>query len=146
MEISGFILPGAPGIAQKKQPGLLPPLTLAYMGDTIYDLFVRRRLIEQTDKSPHELHLAAAKLVCAAGQAGAFRLVEGMLTSEEAAQYRRGRNAHSGTVPKNASVADYHTASGFEALVGYLYLSGRTDRLTELMDIALKGSDAPATT
>ena len=117
------------------------PLTLAYVGDTVYDLYVRTHLFDTLDATPHMLHMTAAKHVCAAGQAAAFRRVEPMLTDEERAVYKRGRNAHSGTLPKNASVADYHTASGFEALIGWLYLSGQDARMTQLMRRALSQED-----
>lgn len=113
------------------------PLALAFIGDTVYDLYVRTHLLDTLSATPHKLHLAAAKCVCAAGQAAAFRRVEAELTQEELTQYKRGRNAHSGTLPKNASVADYHTASGFEALIGWLYLSGQDARMTQLMRRAL---------
>lgn len=117
------------------------PLTLAFVGDTVYDLFVRTYLLDTRDATPHTLHMAAAKLVCAAGQAAAFRRVEAELSDEELTQYKRGRNAHSGTLPKNASVSDYHTASGFEALIGWLYLSGQDARMTQLMRRALSQED-----
>ncbi|MEG1523963.1 MAG: ribonuclease III domain-containing protein [Clostridia bacterium] len=118
----------------------IAPLTLAYVGDTIYDLFVRTRLIDSQSLTPHGYHMAAAKCVCAAGQAAAFRRIEALLTEAELTVFKRGRNAHSGTVPKNANVADYHAASGFEALIGYLYLTGEDARLTELINGALEGA------
>ena len=121
----------------KKDPKMLAPLVLAYIGDTVYDLYVRTMLITLQDSTPHKLHLAAAGYVCAAGQAKAFRKVEGLLSEEEQAVYRRGRNAHSGTVPKNAAVSDYRTATGLETLIGFLYLSGSDARLGELMKFAL---------
>lgn len=118
-------------------PKQLAPLTLAYIGDTVYDLFVRACLVHEQERTPHALHIAATKYVCAAGQAAAYRKIAALLDEEEAAAFRRGRNAHSGTVPKNASVTDYHTATGLEALVGYLYLKGQDARLIELMRLAL---------
>ena len=121
----------------RQDPNLLSPLALAQVGDTVYDLFVRTMLLDTMAATPHKLHLAAAKLVCAAGQAAAFRRVEGALSQQELSIYKRGRNAHSGTVPKNASVADYHTASGFEALLGYLYLSGQDQRMAQIMGMGL---------
>ena len=124
---------------RRRDPKQIAPLTLAYAGDTLYDLFVRSYLIGTKDAGPHELHLMAAKYVCAAGQAAALHRVEATLTDEELSAYKRGRNAHSGTVPKNASVSDYHTASGFEALLGYLYFSGRDERLKQLMTTAIGG-------
>ena len=76
-------------------------------------------------------------MVCAAGQAAAYRRMEQSLTTEEAAVFKRGRNAHSGTMPKNASAADYHTATGLEALIGWLFLTGSDARLNELMQYFL---------
>ena len=117
----------------------LAPLTLAYIGDTVYDLFVRTRLISAARMTPHGYHAAAAKLGCAAGQAAAYGRIEPLLTEAEKEICRRGRNAHSGTLPKNALPGDYHLASGLEALMGYLYLSGEDARLSLLMDRALEG-------
>lgn len=114
-------------------PRVLSPLALAQIGDTVCDLYARVYLNDQFARSPRELHLAASEYVCAAGQAAAFRRMEPHLTAEETAVYKRGRNAHSGTMPKNGSAADYHTATGLEALVGWLFLSGNDARLGELM-------------
>ena len=129
-----------PAARDGRNPRQLAPLTLAYVGDTVYDLYVRTRLIETRDDTPHGYHAAAAKTVCAAAQAAAYRRIEPELTEEERAVFRRGRNAHCGTVPKNANVTDYHAASGFEALIGYLYLSGADERLNTLMNRALEGA------
>ena len=114
-----------------RPPALLNPLVLAYIGDTVYDLYVRTYLIHKTDFKAHGLHVRAASHVCAAAQAGALSRIKDMLTDEELAICRRGRNAHVNTVPKNAT--------GLETLVGYLYLSGRDERLNGLMSIILKG-------
>ncbi|NLI53720.1 MAG: ribonuclease III [Clostridiales bacterium] len=116
-------------------PRQLSPLALAQIGDTVCDLYARIYLNDQFARSAHELHLAASKYVCAAGQAAAYRRMERLLTEEEAAVFRRGRNAHSGTMPKNASAADYHTATGLETLIGWLFLSGADARLSELMTL-----------
>lgn len=115
----------------------LPALTLAYIGDTVYDLYVRTYLVQSGGGGAHALHLAAAKHVCAAGQAAAFRRMEPQLTEPERAVFRRGRNAHSGTVPKNASIADYRTATGLETLLGFLYLTGNDARMGALMALAM---------
>ena len=115
----------------------LSPLSLALIGDTVCDLYASVCLTDEFARSPRELHLAASRMVCAAGQAAAYRRMEPMLTPEEAAVYKRGRNAHSGTMPKNASAADYHTATGLEALIGYLFLTGADGRLGELMQYFL---------
>ncbi|MBQ3108568.1 MAG: Mini-ribonuclease 3 [Clostridia bacterium] len=122
----------------EKDPRQMAPLVLAYIGDTVYDLYMRTRLVLKTDSTAHGLHMAAAKLVCAAAQAAAYRRMADALTEEETAVFKRGRNAHMGTVPKNASIADYRAATGLEALMGYLYLCGRDERIEELMSLALK--------
>lgn len=129
------------GPTVQKDPTLLGPLVLAYIGDTVFDLYVRTQLVLTTDLTAHGLHLSAAKRVCAAAQARSLRLIEGSFTEEEAAVYKRGRNAHMGTVPRNASIADYRTATGLEAVVGWLYLKGNDARMTELMRMILDGTD-----
>ncbi len=118
-------------------PLSLPALTLAYLGDTVYDLYVRTALAETLRLPMRALHLEAAKHVCAAGQAAAYRRIADTLSEEEQAAFRRGRNAHSGTVPKHADVRDYRVATGLEALLGHLYLLGRDARIGELMHLAL---------
>lgn len=123
--------------AAHKAPAQLPILNLAYIGDTVFDLYVRTMLVSDVDARVHELHLMSTKRVCAGGQAQAFRRIEPMLSEEELGIYKRGRNSHMGTVAKNASIADYRTATGLEALIGYLFLCGRDDRLTELMKLML---------
>lgn len=87
---------------RRRDPRQMSPLVLAYIGDTVYDLFVRTLLLERSDATAHGMHIEAAKRVCAAAQAEAFRRVEPLLTEEELAVFKRGRNAHMGTVPKNA--------------------------------------------
>ena len=124
-------------------PRQLSPLALAQIGDTVCDLYARIYLNDQFARSPHELHLAASKYVCAAGQAAAYHRMELHLTEEEAAVFRRGRNAHSSTMPKNASAADYHTATGLEAMVGWLFLSGADARLSELMTFYFPPEEKP---
>lgn len=118
------------GAKYPKDPKQLGPLVLAYIGDTIYDLFVRTELVDSTTLTAHGLHIGAAKRVCAKAQAAAFRRIEALLTDDESAVFRRGRNAHMGSVPKNAAIIDYRIATGMEALVGYLYLSGKDERLS----------------
>lgn len=127
------------GIDDSGAPQNLPVLTLAYVGDTVYDLYARTKLLHALDTDVHQLHLAAARLVCAHGQAEAFFRIEPLLTQEELAVFKRGRNAHSGTVPKNANVTQYRIATGLEALLGYLYLTGADERLDEIMANALGG-------
>lgn len=126
---------GAPASGDPTQLG---PLVLAYIGDTVFDLYVRTKLVRSTSLTAHGLHMAAAKRVCAAAQAESFRKIEALLTEEEAAVYRRGRNGHIGTVPRNASIGDYRCATGLEAVIGWLYLKGSDARLSELMRIILE--------
>jgi len=126
------------GIDRPTAPQALPVLTLAYIGDTVYDLYARTKLLHERDADVHALHQEAAKLVCARGQAAAYFRIAPDLTPEEVAVFKRGRNAHSGTVPKNAGVTEYRIATGLEALLGHLYLSGADERLDQLMGKALE--------
>ena len=119
--------------APVRDPRQLSPLVLAYVGDTIYALYVRTQLILTTDATAHGLPMQAAQRVCAKGQAEALRRIWDQLTEEEQGVYKRGRNSHMGTVPKNAAIQDYRAATGLEALLGYLYLGGQDQRLTQLM-------------
>ena len=121
-----------------EDPRQIPALNLAYVGDTVYDLYIRAYLIHTHPETVHNLHLLSAQMVCAQGQARAFFALEPMLTEEELAIYRRGRNAHSGTVPKNANVTDYRVATGLETLLGHLWVLGREERVDELMAVALR--------
>ncbi len=121
-----------------EDPRQIPVLNLAYVGDTVYDLYVRAYLIHTHPETVHNLHLLSARMVCAQGQARAFFAMEKQLTEEEVSIYRRGRNAHSGTVPKNANVADYRVATGLETLLGHLWVLGREERIDQLMAIAVQ--------
>lgn len=114
------------------------PLALAFVGDTVYDLYIRTMLVDTMDAVPHEMHVRAASFACAAGQAEAYRRIEPELSEQERTVFRRGRNAHSGTVPKNASVSDYRTATGLETLIGWLYLNDRDERLNQLFQRILE--------
>lgn len=116
-----------------KEPRLMSPLVLAYIGDTVYDLYVRTQLLLTCDATAHGLHVMATKRVCARAQAEAVQRILPTLTEDEQYIFRRGRNSHMGTVPKHAQMSDYRAATGLEALLGYLYLKGEDDRLNELM-------------
>ena len=124
-----------------EDPRQIPALNLAYVGDTIYDLYVRAYLIHTHPETVHNLHLLSAQMVCAQGQARAFFALEPELTEEELCVYRRGRNAHSGTVPKNANVADYRVATGLETLLGHLWVLGREERIDQLRAIAVQANE-----
>lgn len=116
----------------------LSPLTLAFIGDTVFDLFVRERLICQGNRPVNKLHNSAAKTVNAASQAKAMKKIMDCLSDEEQAVFRRGRNSHVNHKAKNATEGDYHYATGFEALFGYLYLKGETERLRELFRMIIE--------
>lgn len=108
------------------------PLTLAFIGDSVFELMVREALVKEANRPTGDLHQEKVKFVNAAAQAAAYHLIENDLTDEEQDVFRRGRNAHTTHTPKNMTNADYHTATGFEALFGYLYLEKREERLLEL--------------
>lgn len=113
------------------------PLTLAYIGDAIYDLVIRTMLVEKGNAPVNTLHRKASGMVKAEAQKDALRRMEEQLTEEEQSVFRRGRNAKSYTSAKNASIADYRIATGLEALMGYLYLSGQLERLLYLIKLGL---------
>ena len=110
------------------------PSTLAFMGDSVYSLLVRERLCD-VNRPSGILHSMSVKLVNAKAQAEAFKVIESNLSEDEVSAYKRGRNMHVSSVPKNSSVADYHSATGLEALFGYLHLSGNKNRANELFGI-----------
>ena len=107
---------------------------LAYMGDAVYEVYIRQWAMASGQPAADKLHAMAVPFVKASGQARAVReLMKGFLTEEELAIYKRGRNAKSYTSAKNASILDYRKATGLEALIGYLYLSGREERVLFLI-------------
>lgn len=110
----------------------LSPLTLAFIGDTVFDLLVRSELVCEANRPVNALHKSASKKVCAAAQAEGIKKILPLLTEEEEAVFKRGRNSHTGGIPKNASSADYHYATGLESLFGWLYLNGQNERIMEL--------------
>lgn len=114
---------------------MLSPLNLAFIGDTVFDLFVRETLVCQANRPVNKLHRKATNLVKASSQARAVERIKERLTQQEQSIIRRGRNAHSNHKAKNMSEADYHTATGLEALFGYLYLKGELDRLREIFQM-----------
>lgn len=113
------------------------PLTLAYIGDAIYDLVIRTMVVEQGNSPANKLHKKTVSYVNARVQAKMIDALEGELTEEEAAVYHRGRNAKSYTAAKNASIIEYRKATGLEALCGYLYLQGRQERMLHLIHEAI---------
>lgn len=109
------------------------PLTLAYIGDAIFDLIIRTVIVENGNAPVNKLHKKVSKLVQATAQAELYYLIQDQLSQEEMAVYKRGRNAKSFTSAKNAGIVEYRTATGLEALMGYLYLTDQTDRIIELI-------------
>ncbi|SDZ25482.1 ribonuclease-3 family protein [Proteiniborus ethanoligenes] len=116
---------------------MLSPLQLAYVGDAVYELFVRTYLLGTKNISVNELHKEAIEFVKAKAQADIIHNLEDKLTEEEWQMVKRGRNAKSGSAPKNANLLDYKYATGFETLVGFLYLTERYDRILEIFSIII---------
>lgn len=119
------------------------PLTLAYIGDSIFDLIIRTVVVERGNEPANKLHHKTVKYVKAETQSAMIQALLPDLTQEETAVYKRGRNAKSYTSAKNASIGDYRKATGLEALVGYLYLTGRPERVIELIITGLQKINMP---
>ena len=120
-----------------EKPELLNPLVLAYIGDAVYEVYVRIHIAKKGAAKTNALHKESIAFVCAKAQADSLAGIEEYLTEEELNIVRRGRNAHSNTIPKNASIADYKKATAFEALIGYLFLKNDIERLEEIVRIAV---------
>lgn len=121
----------------------LSPLTLAFLGDAVFELFARERLVCMGSRPVSELHRLAVQDVCCGAQRDAAKRILPCLTEKEAAVFRRGKNAHPGHVPKNADPSDYHEATALEALFGYLYLTGNIGRLRDLFETIKAGQASP---
>lgn len=118
------------------------PLTLAYIGDGVYDLVIRSIVVGRGNTKPHLLHEKTSSVVKAKAQSAMIDFMLPEMTKEEEHIYRRGRNAKSVTMAKNATMTEYRRATGFEALIGYLYLTDQTDRMLDLIAIGLAGIQA----
>ena len=114
------------------------PLTLAFIGDCVFDLVIRSVIVCRANRQPNKLHKLKANVVKAQTQSEMAKALMEDMTEEEAAVYKRGRNAHSFSSAKNASIQDYRRATGLEALAGYLYLLNRSDRILELISLGLR--------
>lgn len=119
--------------ARKQDIRAYSPLTLAYIGDAVYDLIIRTVVVEQANRPANALHRITVKYVSATAQSKMVQALMDRLTEEEQAVYRRGRNSKPHTTAKNASTADYLKATGFEAVLGYLYLTDNMPRVLELV-------------
>ena len=124
--------------AGQGQVGQISSLGLAYLGDGVYELMVRAYLCLRGKATNKGLHRAALDYVAAPAQARRVQKILPLLTAEEQDVFRRGRNSHTAAIPKGASVAEYHTATALEALFGWLYLRGETDRLNELFTLMME--------
>ena len=113
---------------------IMSPLTWAYIGDSIYEVFIRMNLVNTTKLKPHKLHIESIKYVKAKAQAEILMRIENELTDKEKEIVKRGRNAENHHLPKNATVQEYMYSTGFEALIGYLYLTKQDERLEYILN------------
>ena len=116
---------------------MMAPLVWAYVGDSVYELFIRTHFVNNTKLNPHKLHIEGIKYVKAAAQAEILNRIYEKLNEEEKDIVRRGRNAKTHHLPKNANVQEYMHATAFEALIGYLYLTKKDERLNEILEMCL---------
>ena len=119
-------------MTEQENPNLYSPLTLAFLGDAVYELCARAHVVAQQNRPVGELHQQVVTLVNAGAQSAALERLLPLLTPEELAIFKRGRNASASSVPKHAEIADYRRATGVEALFGYLFLKGERQRLEML--------------
>lgn len=115
----------------------MSPLTWAYVGDGVFELFIRTHLVNTTRLKPHMLHIEAIKYVKAEAQGKILNKIQEQLTAEEKNIVRRGRNAENHHLPKNATVEEYSYSTAFEALIGYLYLTKQDKRLNEILNMCI---------
>ena len=116
-------------LLEGRELGTYSPLTLAFVGDCVFDLIIRTVIVERANQTPNKLHQKKSNVAKAPTQAALAEVLWEQLTEEEQSVYRRGRNAKSGTGAKNASIADYRKATGLEALIGFWYLTGQSHRM-----------------
>ena len=126
----------------KREINQISALGLAHCGDAVFELLVRSWLCASGRATAQNLHRATVSYVCAPAQAARMERMLPLLTEEEAAQYRRGRNAHVHMIPKHATHREYAMATGLECLFGYLYLSGQTGRINELFQLTMEDANA----
>ena len=119
----------------KEDVELMSPLTWAYIGDAVFELYIRNKLINETNLKPHKLHIEAIKYVKAKSQAEKLSEIYETLTEQEKDIVRRGRNTQNHHLPKNSNVQEYMYATAFEALIGYLYLTKQHTRLKEILNL-----------
>lgn len=117
------------------------PLSLAYIGDAVYEVYVRSYVMSRGNMPVNKLHRASTHYVSAKAQSVIIHSIMDSLTEEEIAVFKRGRNAHSYTSAKNADIVDYRHATGFEALIGYLFILRRYDRINEIVKMSVDAAD-----
>jgi len=122
----------------QKRVNELSPLTWAYIGDAVYELYIREKLVNETKLKPHKLHIESIKHVKASAQAEKLRKIEESLTDEEKEIVRRARNTKNHHLPKNANMIDYMYATAFEGLIGYLYLSRKARKIKRNFKLCIK--------
>lgn len=138
MDSSLFLYPPS------REPAQMNPLVLAYIGDAVFEVFVRQYVISQPNQRPNYLHRQSTRFVSAKAQAKALQRLLPELTEEELDIVRRGRNAKSGSSPKNADILEYRHSTAFECLVGYLYYKQDYARLRRLAELVIEPEPAPA--
>jgi len=116
----------------------ISPLVWAYVGDSVYEQYIRNYLVTNTKFKPHKLHVEATKFVKAAAQAKILQCLENNLTDDEKEVIRRTRNTKNHHLPKNSNVQEYMYATAFEGLIGYLHLTKNKERLEEILNLSLK--------
>lgn len=116
---------------------MLSPLVWAYVGDSVYEMFIRVHLVNGSNAKPHKLHMESIQYVKAKAQADTLKKLQDHLTEVEKDIVRRGRNVQNHHIAKNANVADYAMSTAFEALIGYLYLTNQDERLKEILDLCI---------
>ena len=121
-----------------EEVNMLSPLVWAYVGDSVYEMFIRTNLINNSNAKPHKLHIESIKFVKAKAQAETLERIFDKLNSKERAIARRGRNTENHHVAKNANTADYSHSTAFEAVIGYLYLTHQDERLEEVLNMCLE--------
>ena len=123
-------------IKNEKEINMMSPLTWAYVGDSVYELYIRTYLSNTTNLNPHKMHVESIKYVKAGAQAKILKNLN--LTDEEKDIVRRGRNTQNHHLPKNASIEEYAYSTGFEALIGFLYLNKKDERLSEILEDCIR--------
>ena len=119
----------------------MSPLVWAYVGDSVYELYVRTYLVEKTKLKPHQLHIETIKYVKAKAQADILEKIKEILLDDELEIVRRARNSENHHLPKNADIMEYRHATALEGLIGYLYLSGKEERLKEILDKCIESGN-----